>query len=295
MILGTQYSLSEQASIYKCKRELSKFTKETRYYLDENYTDKKDRVICLVKFVEKKYLLSTLFVNLHFSSLYSFREYEDKYGDHKIGDKYEGIYPCDYQHVYKNNSKNYNHKLLSGKLNTWNPILRITKDGIGFSDKQAKKIGVISFYAIRESNFDSESLYDIRFNREVSVNKINQIVLTMMHNFNQERKIPVVIKMLKDTVIYLKQKSKYSDLVSYVDENSPADSLIVDQIKSNPWRTAFYKRKEYSNQLEYRIVDEIDSHNSESGVTKHFDGLWKNMFIASKDTDLSKFRVAWDD
>lgn len=108
MIYGYNFCLKAGASYFKSKQYLNKMVKKSRYYLNDKYTDGADPIICLVKFVSKPFLLGTLFGNLHFSSLYKFRMMETKEKDHKIGDAYEGIYPC--------NISKISHKLTEDKF-----------------------------------------------------------------------------------------------------------------------------------------------------------------------------------
>lgn len=57
MIYGYDFSIKAGASYFKSKQCLNKMTKESKYYLSDEYTDSANPVICLVKFVLSLFLL----------------------------------------------------------------------------------------------------------------------------------------------------------------------------------------------------------------------------------------------
>lgn len=165
------------------------------------------------------------------------------------------------------------------------------KKGYGLCDQDAKRIGVVSFYVLRKSNFDNIDISATSLKENtIALHKLNQIVLTMMHNFNQEGKVPVIIQMLKDVIIVLKQNSEYQDLVNYVDEKAPAESIIINKINENSVVAAFFKRSKYREQLEYRFINNM-ADISNTGI-KHFKRL-KHYMFAVRNEDLKNLRMSW--
>ncbi|MDB6250918.1 hypothetical protein ODV12_06715 [Lactobacillus amylovorus] len=292
MIYGYDFSLKAGASYFKSKQCLNKMTKESKYYLSDEYTDSANPVICLVKFVSKPFLISTLLGNLHFSSLYQFRMMETEGNDHKIGDTYEGIYPCDIsKRSHKLTKEKFEPKFLYAKIHNWHMKPVATEKGYGLSDQDAKKVGLASFYVLRKSNFDNVNVSaDSLKENKMVLHKLNQMVLNMMHNFNQEGRIPVIVPMMKDVIIMFKQNSEYQDLVNYVDEKSPAESTIIDKINENSMVAAFFKRNKYKEQLEYRFINNMENINN-TGL-KHFKGLEHYIFPV-RNEDLKNLRMSW--
>ena len=226
----------------------------------------KNQIIFLIKYIDPKYLWSFLEGDVHFASLNYFRKEEIGNLDDILGDGAEGdvINLGDAPEVIKlgQNLKYISSKQAKKLLDNITPEQKISFE-IGISPKERDEVGIASFFAIT----DNDVIKDPHHNRinEKDLYCIKNNVIADMNNFNKGYgRIPVVIPFQEILLGWLKyQNLEYNKIIYYDEQKYQPD--IVNEVKENPIRAVFYKRKKYSAQREFRIITKIN--NTKTGDT----------------------------
>lgn len=134
---------------------------------------------------------------------------------------------------------------------------------IGISPKNRSEIGIASFFAITYNDVIKDPHHNRVNGKDMYCIKAD--VIDDLVDFNKEYdRIPVVITFQDILLGGLKEQQLYFDKIKYYDSQK-YQPQIVNEMKEQPIRAAFCKRKQYANQREFRIITKIN--NTENGDT----------------------------
>jgi hypothetical protein len=228
---------------------------------------KKDQIILLIRYIDPKYLWSFLEGDVHFASLNYFREEEIRNRDKVLGDHAEGTI-FDYGNASEVAKLGQDIQVLSSeqaKTLMGNVSLeqKIPFE-IGISPEDRNKVGIASFFAITYDDVIKDPNHNRAYGMDMYCIKAN--VIKDMKNFNKGYdRIPVVIPFRDILLGTFKEQQIDFDKIGYYDSQK-YQSKIVNEVKEKPIRAVFYKRKEYANQREFRLITEINDTNKGSTI-----------------------------
>lgn len=209
----------------------------------------------LVKFVEPERVESFLDGEVYFSPLKYFVDMEKRDGDDKIGDAYEGSV----LYTLKPNDKIWIQPLdkegnPNGKPFSVKPS-KATRLTVGFKDDEKEKLGVASFFYL---SLDDMEPTDFESDEEdISAFSLSADNLDLLENFNDEdKRIPIVILDVRKFIKKVESAIDYYGSITYYDSNNMESAYKASS--ENVVLSSFKKRKEYSDQKEYRLEKWLD-------------------------------------
>ncbi|WP_206464407.1 hypothetical protein [Ligilactobacillus pobuzihii] len=209
----------------------------------------------LVKFVEPERVESFLDGEIYFSPLKHFVDMENEKGDNKIGDAYEGSI----LYTLKQSDKIWIQVLNKNGSPKDKPFSvkpsKSTRLTVGFKEDEKEKLGVASFFYfslddMEPTNFESDE-------EDISAFSLSAENLSLLQSFNEEdERIPIVILDVRKFIKKIENEIDYYGSVTYYDSNNIETACKASS--ENIVLSSFKKRKEYSNQKEYRLEKWLD-------------------------------------
>lgn len=226
----------------------------------------KNVVGVLIKFVEEKYVQSTLNGQLFFTSPTYFKEHEAKYKDDKMGDVYDPDEPFD-KYLIKADSI---FTLLPEK----NYPIRLPVDSVSIKFNVVKSYGICSFMYLRLRDFEKVDCADAREKAKKDINpsktfKLLKLKSEVIEQLKTFQKIEEKDKRAKCRPLLFLNNEFFScisnsehaigyGLVKYHDFHNESDpNKIPDYQNQSDVMVLFNKDKSYSGQREYRLVKNI--------------------------------------
>lgn len=203
-----------------------------------------------IKLVEEEYVEDTLNGNLHFSSLKSFTELEEKQAG-GIADKNEGVMNISIPMA------NAFIRLRSGNRENEIMPLHDIKARINFSitEEQKKSTGICCFMYLPISKFDCKKEGNIGIASFGS--KLREQILSFLNNTEDEKEKKCEILMVDSTdLIELLKNNKLAYGTVYYYDNFNPDKTI-DFVNTKNFSPVFCKSNIFSNQSEFRVVTKL--------------------------------------
>jgi len=237
----------------------------------------------VLKFIEGKYLESTLNGSLRFTRNEHFIELEKQDKERGIGDKYEGSWSSPFD-----------------TRNGDTEIYMAIEGGEPFQLKNAKGVNRFRYSAIKDMPVCCFTLLtlqqDFDFDEKLSRYILKEeIINDLIEQFKGRRMVIFDMGKLLDkfeVACKKKQMSFSANKVKYYDSKIDKHPIKNKEFHQKPWKTLFYKDTYFSFQKEYRIVINVphdDSFNFQLGDIRD---IAKDFGVVSNNTLFPQIEVA---
>ena len=203
-----------------------------------------------IKLVEEEYVEDTLNGNLHFSSLKSFTELEEKQAG-GIADKNEGT-----MNISIPMANAFIRLTGDNKENKIMPLHNINaRINFFLTEEQKKSTGICCFMYLPISKFDCKKEGNIGIASFGS--KLREQILSFLNNTEDEKEKKCEILMVDSTdLIELLKNNKLAYGTVYYYDNFNPDKTI-DFVNTKNFSPVFCKSNIFSNQSEFRVVTKL--------------------------------------
>lgn len=203
-----------------------------------------------IKLVEEEYVEDTLNGNLHFSSLKSFTELEEKQAG-GIADKNEGT-----MNISIPMANAFIRLTGDNKENKIMPLHNINaRINFFLTEEQKKSTGICCFMYLPISKFDCKKEGNIGIASFGS--KLREQILSFLNNTEDEKEKKCEILMVDSTdLIELLKNNKLAYGTVYYYDNFNPDKTI-DFVNTKNFSPVFCKSNIFSNQSEFRVVAKL--------------------------------------
>lgn len=199
----------------------------------------------ILKFIEEKYIDSTLDGNLRFTRNEYFIDLENQNKNKGIGDKYEGSW-----------SSPFNTE--SGDTE----IYMAVEGGNPFRLNNARGVNRFRYSAIKDMPVCCFTILTLQedFNFDEKKNRYSiksEVLNSLIEQFKGRRLVIFDMGKLLDKVevaCKMKEFSFFANKVNYYDSKIEEHPMLEDEFHQEPWRALLYKDAYFSSQKEYRII-----------------------------------------
>lgn len=203
-----------------------------------------------IKLVEEEYVKDTLNGNLHFSSLKSFTELEEKQAG-GIADKNEGT-----MNISIPMANAFIRLTGDNKENKIMPLHNINaRINFFLTEEQKKSTGICCFMYLPISKFDCKKEGNIGIASFGS--KLREQILSFLNNTEDEKgkKCEILMVDSTDLIELLKNNKLAYGTVYYYDNFNP--DKTIDFVNTKNFSPVFCKSNIFSNQSEFRVVTKL--------------------------------------
>lgn len=250
-----------------------------------------------VKFVEERYVSSTLDGNLFFTSSTYFRDHETKYKDKKMGDVNDPYESSD-GYVMRTDE-------IFIRMEGQQKIIRLPVKKIGINFKTVKPYGICSFMYLSFSDFEEDTTIsskekikeELHIKDNLKIFRLKSKVLSQLKTFqkieekNKDAKcVPLIFSNNEFLKVIQNQKNGMAyGLVNYHDFHKRVENnKIPDYSKKPDVMVLFNKDISYAGQREWRLIKNIS--NNIKGEEFSYPELNGHIFQSSI-SDLEQRRI----